>query len=352
MINALSEENRVSVTLNGGATFPNEGMPNPTSTYILGTTSNFHLFLECESPDSCDKRMPIVIPSANIASLEFKKKEQQTDELTDLSQAIDKLDQVIEELTDNPDPIQPEPDENSIPDDVAVNSQLSERLGKLTSAINSLANTIRQGLDRDPPTEPVWVPIVSEQITVLATNLGDLLNRLAKRESREPFDSESGILLSNVLQLIEELSKTSREVVEIQSQCPWEIREIDRIGPFESGESEILQTDDRESSDPLIELFNWFEHSSPQNVLLIGRVDRNPLSTEEQGSEPDRELARRRGNWIKRELLKHAESEELDGVKQSIKRATVLTAGPSQLRFADPEDRVVEVWACVAPGAD
>lgn len=85
----------VRVTIRQDALQPETLLPKPKHTFLLGTTSSFHFFYECENDmmakvvrahrwialpplvlvrwarPKCEKGRPFIIPTANIASLEF-----------------------------------------------------------------------------------------------------------------------------------------------------------------------------------------------------------------------------------------------------------------------------------------
>ena len=85
----------VKVTLHKNAAQPETRLPIPNRTLLLGTTSSFHFFYECGEalidengaalknkdgrPKKCENGRPFIIPTANIASLEFNPKKEKKD---------------------------------------------------------------------------------------------------------------------------------------------------------------------------------------------------------------------------------------------------------------------------------
>ena len=83
-----NDQRHVRVTIRHDALQPETLLPKPRHTFLLGTTSSFHFFYECENDmmvkvvrahmvliwwarPKCEKGRPFIIPTANIASLEF-----------------------------------------------------------------------------------------------------------------------------------------------------------------------------------------------------------------------------------------------------------------------------------------
>ena len=72
----LGDKSRpVQVTIRQDAAHPSTHLPVPGRVLLLGATSSFHLFYACgesETGSSCQNGRPVIVPTANLASLEFK----------------------------------------------------------------------------------------------------------------------------------------------------------------------------------------------------------------------------------------------------------------------------------------
>lgn len=79
------EAPHVRVALRQDSVQPGTRLPKPDRTLILGTTSSFHFFYECGeslnagTDSKCEKGRPFIVPTANIASLEFNPKKSEVE---------------------------------------------------------------------------------------------------------------------------------------------------------------------------------------------------------------------------------------------------------------------------------
>ena len=331
----------VRVTIRQDALQPKTRLPIPDHTFLLGTTSSFHFFYECENASKaevCKNGRPFIIPTANIASLEFI----QAGEVPgDIVATITKLDIIIGnlksekiEITDAITQI------NAIITSINMSSETRTEL-----MIPKIASPKQEIVTRLSPDEIATVAIALK--SYLEGNIpGTHLNETIKNLEDLP-DSD----LAQIAEAIENLSIPGG-----QSHCAYGWRKVATIGPFPIGDHDQLEETARECQNQLIppdQFVNEMSgHFTNQQPLLIGRVDITQLSEQarkDYGS--DSGLAQARAKWVRDELVKKFKNEER---KEALKRAILLSAGPLHVgeNVSDCDralDRSVEVYACWTP---
>lgn len=329
-------------------------LPSDRILLFLGTTSSFHFFYyeECgealgagidprckEAPENkaaqdqdktqeCKKGRLIIIPTANIASLEFNPKDVDAKPrvgLSDVTDAITKLDTTIRNLKFN-----------------AIFRMESGDVifdtTKTAEAVMALDETVRNS-------KPVTVPNPNQVINAINTNTERITTAI----------------------------KDIKFPPEVRNHCVSGWKKVATIGPFREGH-DALGTNGEENrnengNEPPCELDTPnesvndscfpFEAKTLQQLMLIGRVDVTPLNKKRRGRYGSNNgLAQSRAKWVRDELVKELKSKwGLDEPEERalLERTILLSAGPLHVDTNDkkfvPEeerklDRSVEVWVC------
>ena len=332
------EAQHVRVALRQDSVQPGTRLPKPDRTLFLGTTSSFHFFYECgdtlnSGADSkgqnslkipaaqhqkvalgCEKGRPFIVPTANIASLEFnpnKSEVKPRDGLSDVTDAITKLDTTIRNLKFN-----------------AIFRMESGDVifdtTKIAEAVTTLDETVR---NFKPPVTPDPAQIV------------DAIEKNTTKITR----AIEGIYIPP----------------EVQNHCGLGWERVAIIRPFcegrydkmEEGDKECTEENAKESPSELVipeqvilARHSLFEAGTPQQLMLIGRVDITQLNEQKRelyGS--NNGLAQARAKWVWDKLVEKLNKPEKDALRE---RTILLSAGPLHVGKKVPEDRSVEVWVC------
>ena len=314
-------------------------LPSDRTLLFLGTTSSFHFFYYEESGEAlgagidpgckeapenqaaqgqdktqeCKKGRLIIIPTANIASLEFNPKDVDTKPrvgLSDVTDAIANLDTTIRNLKFN-----------------AIFRMESGDVifdtTKIAESVMALDETVRNF-------KPVTVPNPNQVINAINTNTERITTAI----------------------------KDIKLPPEVRNHCVSGWKKVATIWPFRTGQHKIREEIEKDKAakkrlgelikdNPLLSKANGF-----QQLMLVGRVDITPLNDETRrryGS--NNGLAQARAKWVWDELVKEwrlADSEKKEALRE---RTILLSAGPLHVGENVEEtdrakDRSVEVWAC------
>ena len=322
---ALKEKARsVKVTLHQDGDQSKTRLPKSDHTVLLGTTSSFHFFYECknalkaENDQECGKGRPFIIPTANIASLEFNPESSSqngnsgTGSLSDVAAAITELNGTISDLN-----------------------------------LNTTISIISGEVSFDPTQ-------VEEGIATLNKAIKNLNLKLDKMSNLGP-DATS--ILKN---LNETLSRFDEKIASLKSveNCTSSLEKVATVGPFFRGEHDQLEESTKENAkegldqlvplDKLVTKMNehFMSQQTLHHLMLLGRVDSSQFSDENSrfyGAQI--ELARARAEWLQEQLLKEFPT-QIDP-----RRITLLSSNYRGENEGDKRalDRSVEVWACWAP---
>ena len=310
-------------------------LPSDRTLLFLGTTSSFHFFYYEESGEAlgagidprckeapenqaaqcqdktqeCKKGRLIIIPTANIASLEFNPKDVDTKPrvgLSDVIDAIANLDTTIRNLKFN-----------------AIFRMESGDVifdtTKIAEAVMALDETVRNF-------KPVTVPDPNKVINAISTNTERIT--MAIKDIKFP--------------------------PEVRNHCVSGWKKVATIWPFRTGQHEIQEEKDKDAKERLNRLIEDKPFLSKANMfhqlMLIGRVDITQLNEqkrEDYGS--NNGLAQARAKRVLDELAKKWASNGTE--KALLERTILLSAGPLHVGkdVADTDrakDRSVEVWVC------
>ena len=379
------EERRVRVTLRQDGASPN--IPSPNRTLLLGTTSSFHFFYECEKAlttengaeaqtrwwnalkaeygpfvkiqdlgqsalkplvdvrwntigeAKCENGRPFIIPTANIASLEFIQAGEVPD---DIVATITKLDIIIGnlksekiEITDAITQI------NAIITSINMSSETRTEL-----MIPKIASPKQEIVTRLSPDEIATVAIALKSYlegNIPVTHLNETIKNLEDLP-----DSD----LAQIVEAIENLSIPGG-----QSLCTSSWEKVKTIGPFREGEHGQLEEGAKETAKegldqlvPLNQLVtkmngHFTDQQTLQQLILIGRVDSVRLREEKrQFYGAQIELARARAEWVQKKLLKEFPT-QIDPRRISLLSDNYREKNDN----GHAPDRSVEVWACWTP---
>ena len=346
----------VRVTIRQDAVQPKTFLPKTGHTLLIGTTSSFHFFYECENDltavvwehewsalkslafgwwntleearSECKKGWPFIIPTANIASLEFNpRKNEKTDQvgLPDVVKAVTDLNKTISNLK--------------------FNALFKMESGDVIFDTTKVAKEITQ-IDTTLAAIKKSSKANMEEITRAIKGLkpGDVSNP----------GHGSGEIAAAINALNETVQNLHISVGKNHCASGW--KKVETIGPFPIGDHDQLEKTAQECQNQLLtpdQFVNKMDgYFTTQQPILIGRVDITQLSDQarkDYGS--DSGLAQARAKWVRDELIKNFKDKEQ---KDALKRAILLSAGPLHVRGNASDcnralDRSVEAWACWTP---
>ncbi len=339
---ALEKDTRpVQVALRRGAS--EARILPPDRTLLLGTTSSFHIFYECAealknadgTPKKCGENgQPFVIPTTNIASLEFKPKEDLPPHVgSPVSlEAIAELDRIIKKLKS---------EEINVP---AAIIQINSIIASFNRSSETHTKLIIPKIESPEPEstahlgpDQIATAVVAFQSYLEGKTPITHLNETIRNLTDVP-DSD----LAQIAEAIENLN-----IPGIQNYCASDLEEVGIIGPFCEGKHDQLEKGTpKKCTDHLVtpdKLENHFKDKTPQHLMLVGRVDKTRFSEEKwefYGAQI--RLARARAEWVHGELLKKF-PKQIDP-----QQITLRTAGPRYVGEDRALDRSVEIWACWA----
>lgn len=373
------ENRRVQVVLRQDSVQPRTRLPDPDRTLFLGTTSSFHLFYECgdtlnsgtdskgpngpkasgaqhpQGASECEKGRPFIVPTANIASLEFYQ-----DPAICAASATPEANVACPES---------DPEDGSDAPRVGL-SHVIDAITALNTTISKLKfNAIFQ--------------MESGNVILDATDVAKAVTAL--NQTIAEFEQ---LIVSDPAQIVKAIETNTTKITtaiegiyippEVQNHCGPGWKRVAIIGPFCEGRHNKMEEDaeedakgckkenGKETSSELVipdQLTRYrrslFEAGTLQQLMLIGRVDITQLDENQRkyyGS--NNGLAQARAKWVLDELV---EKWELNGTEKAAalrERTILLSAGPLHVQTNDktivPEeerklDRSVEVWACGDP---
>ena len=377
---ALKEKSRfVKVVLNKDFAQSDAHPLNPAP--LLGTTSRFHFFYECENPltkvawehgwsalkplilvrgnirPECENGRSFVIPTANIAALEFNIKGSDPGPgqvgLHDILDAIQQLNTTISDLN----PI------------VKVGNIIFDAT-KVATAISDLDASSKTNAEEITEAIENLQSVVASKPDGLVTAIGTLsqsVQNLNPRDGSPPGSGEIATAINNLKNTVQNL-----HISVGKNYCASGLKKVETIGPFCKGRHEQLEEAGKECPDQpaeeveaarkylgqlqdrLITPDKFFGRMdgrfTNQQLLLIGRVDITQLTDEKRkpyGSNSG--LAQARAKWILEKLKKRFPEHQ-----STLERTILLSAGPlhtgeEATEINRAKDRSVEVWACWTP---
>ena len=401
----------VKVTLSQNE--PQPETPQPDRTLLLGTTSSFHIFYECENAlkngnaPKCGEGHPFIIPTANIASLEFKRKHvglpvvvaavkgldriinglkseevKVTNAITQINTIITSINmssgvhaKFITQQIESP---KPEVATNLGPDKIitvaiALKSYLEgnipvTHLNETITTLNATIKTLNRADVLDPDLANIAGAIKS--LNRLEVETPDLKGIPDAIRSLDPLEVNTPDLKEIPKAIKEHTTEISDAIRELNLSCPgdpkpvrspvpthcpqgWE--KVTTIWPFPKEEHELKPNSDgqKQLNDLFADMEQKFAESTLGQLILVGRSDAKPVCKQTlalYGS--GNGLAQGRAKWIWDELVKKFTTPEQQKALQD--RTLLLSAGPLHVRGEASEmnrakDRTVEVYACWTP---
>ncbi len=405
---ALEKESRpVKVELRRGAS--EAGILPPDRTLLLGTTSSFHIFYECENAlkngnaPKCGEGHPFIIPTANIASLEFVSARKPSggiaqavkglgliisglkSEKIKVTKAISHLNEIITSInmssgahakfiTQQIESPKSKVVANLGPDKIAtvaiaLKSYLEgnipvTHLNETITTLNATIKTLNQADVLDPDLANIAGAIKS--LNPLKIETPDLKGIPDAIKSLDPLEVNTPDL-KEISEAIKEHTTEISDAIRglniscpgvpnpVQPHCPRGWKKATTIWPFPKEEHELKpNSDGQKQLDALfIEMEQKFVESTLGQLILVGRSDAKPVCKQTlalYGSSNG--LAQGRAKWIWDELAKKFTTPEQQKGLQD--RTLLLSAGPLHVRGEASEmnrakDRSVEVYACWTP---
>ena len=332
----------VRVTIRQDALQPKTRLPIPDRTFLIGTTSSFNFFYECENASRagvCKNGRPFIIPTANIASLEFIRERVPSLYI----RASTKFDTTINALKFEKIEVI-----NIITELDTIIRKLRFETIEITDAITQINTIITSiNMSSETRTELMIPKIASPKLESVAHIAPDEIVALA-------------IALKSYLEgktPITRLNETIKTLNKNQNNCALGLEKIATIGPFPEAKHDRLEKNTKTDSDQPVdpaklieEIHNRFKnHQTLQYLMLIGRVDSESFMDEAlQFYGTQIKLAEARAKWVLGELMKEF-SAQIDP-----DRTILLSAGPQPVGkngsdINRAKDRSVEVWACWTP---
>lgn len=355
----------VRVTIRQDAAQPETRLPKPRHTFLVGTTSSFHFFYECEhdltagtaagvengenpkaslwntqqaknnphveAGSECKGGRPFIIPSANIASLEFIRPKKIQPHI-DTTREITKLDTIINDLKFK-----------FIEDTKAI-----ERINAIITPINKKNSEANTGVEPIKKLEPESVTHVDPgQIVAVVTTFRSYLKGK-----------------TTVANLNEKIA--TFDSIEVRNHCTLGLKKVATLGPFPKGYDRlerIVKETEKECPDQLVapdqlvtpdQFFcqmnkHFTNHQMPQHLMLIGRVDSKSLTSDAlQFYGTQIKLAEARAEWMRGELLKKFPT-QIDPQQITLRTARPRYVKDKATKINRAKDRSVEVWACGTP---
>lgn len=362
------KDHQAQVVIHQDSVQPGTHLPKPDRTLFLGTTSSFHFFYECGgilnagTDSKCEKGRPFIVPTANIASLEFYQ-----DPVTCAASATPKADIACPESDPEGGSDAPRVDLSHVIDAItALNTTVSKLkfsaifqmesgnvildatdVAKAIAALNQTIAEFEQLIVSDPAQ--------SAQIVKTLTTLNKTISEF------QPSVDPVGI--------VDAIKKNTRKITaaiesiyippEVQNHCGLGWERVAIIRPFCEGRYDKMEEDDKECKEEnakespselvipeqvILAQHSLFEAGTPQQLMLIGRVDITQLNEQKRelyGS--NNGLAQARAKWVWDKLVEKLNKPEKDALRE---RTILLSAGPLHVGKKVPEDRSVEVWVC------
>lgn len=383
----LKDKNRrVQIALRQDSSQPGTRLPKPDRTLFLGTTSSFHFFYECKGTSGSgtdsmcenagtdskrEKGRPFIVPTANIASLEFYQ-----DPVTCAASATPKANVACPESDPEGGSDAPRVGLSHVIDAItALNTTISKLkfnaifqmesgnvildatdVAKAVAALNQTIAEFEQLIVSDPAQ--------SAQIVKALTALDKTISGF--QPSVDP------------AQIVEAIETNTTKITtaiegiyippEVQNYCGLGWERVATIGPFREGKHDKMEGREggkkenaKESPSELVildkllhDLDSLFEAGTLQQLMLVGRVDITQLDENQRkyyGS--NNGLAQARAKRVLDELVEKWASNNTEK-KALLERTILLSAGPLHVGQGEEDptdtdrakDRSVEVWAC------
>lgn len=300
----LNTPQPVRVTIRGGSA-SKTALPKANRTILLGTTSGYHFFFQCNNAPvdetrqltECEGGKPFIVPTDNLAAVSYDYSDEPHAESSDVADAINNLGGAISELEINP--------------TVAVDTanvtldtkDVAEAIATLRTAVSEL------NLPDGPMREG------SGSTTRIAAELTDLRTTIAGLVRDEPSGCVSGLKM------------------------------IATVGPFKVGEH--VPVDPTTAKNAFEDLLG----RPPERIVLIGRVDTTQFSSEgleRYGS--DEGLGQRRATSVWNRFVALSNEEGGTLIDDVLERAVLMGGGPLYVGNASEtdreKDRIVEIWGC------
>ncbi len=290
----------------------------------------------------CKGGRPFVIPTANIASLEFVQNKKPH---IDIDSATIQLDAIIYDLS---------PEKIEITNAIAQINQIITSINTKNREDNTDIEQINNlDLESFPYVDPDQIISV---VTTFKSYLEDRKKITELNERIAIFNSTRGQnpCASSLEQIatIGSFPKGVHDRLEgTAEECPDQRERSAEEGANGSEEEclDRLATLDRPiTPDQFVEKMNehFTNRQTSQHLMLIGRVDSKPLTPEAlqfYGSQIN--LARARAEWVHSELLKEFPT-QIDPQQITLRTARPRCPDPNASNCARALDRTVEVWAC------
>ena len=358
------DERNVRVTISQSSDSGAPRLPGSNQVKMLGTTSGYHIFYECapdsaesrdtkSNDDSCDDGQPLIVPNANIVALEFNSRRVSGPGSSELSSAIIELKAAIDKLV----PITfIKTGSATGPIDLTFVIQaiasLEKRLGIEHSEVSDSISELQDQIGVSPG------PTIIGQLNgleLIATHIKDVTLRIEAAIQDFPpvttcWDDEQ-CAKSTELQALKKVLISLRDKIEAmksfrpQDSCFATMDLVGTVGSFPSGKHEPDKApNDTSLHNGVSSVACKLKQDTPQHVFLVGRVDVERLAAKPNKEyTTDIELARRRANWVKDELIGKTVNRDLKNV---LGRAILLSDGPFHTSAPHEADRRVDVWAC------
>ena len=397
---ALKDKNRrVQISLRQDSSQPGTHLPKPDRTLFLGTTSGFHFFYECKGPlgpgtdSKCEnvgtdskreKGRPFIVPTANIASLEFYQ-----DPVTCAASATPKANIACPESDPEGGSDAPRVGLSHVIDAItALNTTISKLKFNATFQMES-GNVILDATD------------VAKAIAALNQTIAEFEQLIVSDPAQSAQIVKALTVLNKTISefqpsvdpvgIVDAIKKNTRKITaaiesiyippEVQNHCGLGWERVATIGPFCEGRHDKMEGDKeckkenaKNSPPELVTLDrligdhrSLFEAGTLQQLMLVGRVDIKQLDENQRkyyGS--NNGLAQSRAKWVLDKLVKKLELTDLKKEAALRERTILLSAGPLHVgkkaletdgakapekeqkvsEIDRAKDRSVEVWVC------
>ena len=384
------KDHRAQVVIHQDSVQPGTHLPKPDRTLFLGTTSSFHFFYECGgilnagTDSKCEKGRPFIVPTANIASLEFYQ-----DPVTCAASATPKANIACPESDPEGGSDAPRVSLSHVIDAItALNTTISKLKFNATFQMES-GNVILDATD------------VAKAIAALNQTIAEFEQLIVSDPAQSAQIVKALTVLNKTISefqpsvdpvgIVDAIKKNTRKITaaiesiyippEVQNHCGLGWERVATIGPFCEGRHDKMEGDKeckkenaKNSPPELVTLDrligdhrSLFEAGTLQQLMLVGRVDIKHLDENQRkyyGS--NNGLAQSRAKWVLDKLVKKLELTDLKKEAALRERTILLSAGPLHVgkkaletdgakapekeqkvsEIDRAKDRSVEVWVC------
>ena len=354
---------------------------------LIGTTSGFHFFYESENDQENKKGRPFIVPTANLASLEFISDSESLPSQASLLGVLEEVKHVTAQIINAIDRIK---HTSAIEKLSEIGLDLTEIVSSITE-VNEGATAFSENTEKNTTIIVEEVEAISKKVTNISDSpeFSATIEALRKTVAGLKSYLEGNITITGLNATITELNAATDglTMLERENHCASGWKNLETVGPFcesehklwednkqtnpangnnphhsfatskkkldcESGDNK--QTNPTNGNNPMTKyakleesLRRKLQDYTLQQLMLIGRVDKKLFIGKKQeyyGSQ--RGLAQARAEWVQEQLLKNF-SKEIDPGRITLLSDNYRYDGDNEEKHA--LDRSVEVHACWAP---